>query len=275
LLNDIILGVLGRAQRLYPLEVVGYSCLSNHYHLLLWVETAERLSDFMRYFSGNVAREIARLTGWKDRVWADRYDGILVTAEEEAQVRRLAYVLSNCVKEGLVARVQEWPGVHCGHPLLTGESVVEGTWFDRRMEYNARLRGKEPEPREFTRTEQVVLSQLPCWKHQTPEEYRTRIAELVREIEETAEVARRESMIKPVGVDGIRAQNPETRPRKLKKSPAPFVHAATKAARKAMWEAYCHFVAAFREAAEKLKAGVRNAVFPIGSFPPRLPFVAA
>ena len=56
---------------------------------------------------------------------------------------------------------------------------------------------------------------------------------------------------------------------------APFVHAATKAARKAMWEAYCHFVAAFREAAEKLKAGDRSAVFPIGSFPPRLPFVAA
>ncbi len=83
MLNDIILGVLGRAQRLYPLEVVGYSCLSNHYHLLLWVETAERLSDFMRYFSGSVAREIARLTGWKDRVWADRCDGILVTDEEE------------------------------------------------------------------------------------------------------------------------------------------------------------------------------------------------
>jgi hypothetical protein len=46
------------------------------------------------------------------------------------------------------------------------------------------------------------------------------------------------------------------------------------AARKALWEAYSTFVAAFREAAEKLKAGDRNVVFPIGSFPPRLPFVA-
>ena len=275
LLNEIILGVLGRAQRLYPLEVVGYSCLSNHYHLLLWVETAERLSEFMRYFSGNVAREIARLTGWKDRVWADRYEGILVTGEEEVQVKRLAYVLSNCVKENLVARVEEWPGVHCGRLLLTGKWVAEGTWFDRRMEYNARLRGKEPETREFTRPEQLVLSQLPCWKHLTSEQYRSRIAELVREIEETAAAARQESLIEPLGVDGIRAQNPETRPRKLKKSPAPFVHAATKAARKAMWEAYCSFVAAFREAADRLKAGDRNAVFPIGSFPPRLPFVVA
>ena len=30
-LNDIILGVLGRAQRLYPLEIVAYVFASNHY----------------------------------------------------------------------------------------------------------------------------------------------------------------------------------------------------------------------------------------------------
>ena len=42
-----------------------------------------------------------------------------------------------------------------------------------------------------------------------------------------------------------------------------------------MWTAYFTFVAAFREAAEKLKAGNRLASFPIGSFPPGLPFVSA
>jgi hypothetical protein len=31
LLNDIILGVLGRAQSRYPLEIVGYVFASNHY----------------------------------------------------------------------------------------------------------------------------------------------------------------------------------------------------------------------------------------------------
>jgi hypothetical protein len=53
--------------------------------------------------------------------------------------------------------------------------------------------------------------------------------------------------------------SPESRdrPRKLKKSPAPFVHAATKTARKAIWEAYAWVVAAFREAAEKLRAAVK------------------
>ena len=46
-LNEIILGILGRAQRLCPLEIIGYSFLSSHYHLLLRVEDAQQLSDWV------------------------------------------------------------------------------------------------------------------------------------------------------------------------------------------------------------------------------------
>ena len=67
----------------------------------------------------------------------------------------------------------------------------------------------------------------------------------------------------------------DTRPTWRKKSPAPLYHAATKAVRKAFWEAYATFVAAFREAADRWREGDRSARFPIGSFPPGLPFVKA
>jgi hypothetical protein len=78
----------------------------------------------------------------------------------------------------------------------------------------------------------------------------------------------------PVGVEAILKMNPETRPVKSRRSPAPLFHAATKAMRKALWEAYALFVAAFREAADRLRSGDRNALFPVGSFPPGLPFVS-
>jgi len=52
-------------------------------------------------------------------------------------------------------------------------------------------------------------------------------------------------------------------------------HAASKSARQELYAAYGWFVAAFREAAEKLRAGDRTVSFPAGSFPPALPFVAA
>ncbi|HBL29143.1 MAG TPA: hypothetical protein DD490_20115 [Acidobacteria bacterium] len=267
-------GVLGRAQREYPLEIVAYVVVSSHYHLLLRVDHAKQLSDFMCFFNANLAKEVARRIGWKEKVWGRRYQSIVISDEEEMQVARLRYCLAHGVKEGLVARVEEWPGVHCAVPLLTGAPVV-GTWYDRSLEYNAFLRRKELEKGESQSREVVELSPLPAWQHLSAEAYRARIAVMVREINETAAAARAESLIAPLGADGVRAQNPETRPRKLKKSPAPFCHALRKKVRKALWEAYGLFVASFREAAEKLKAGDREAQFPPGSFPPRLPFVEA
>ena len=49
----------------------------------------------------------------------------------------------------------------------------------------------------------------------------------------------------------------------------------SKAIRDGLREAYGLFLAAFRDAAELLKAGDRLAKFPVGSFPPGLPFVRA
>jgi len=52
--------------------------------------------------------------------------------------------LAHGIKENLVTRVEEWPGVHCAVPLMTG-AAVEGTWFDRTLEYNAPIAGEGTE----------------------------------------------------------------------------------------------------------------------------------
>ena len=77
----------------------------------------------------------------------------------------------------------------------------------------------------------------------------------------------------PLGPDKILAQHPLGQPAKTKRSFAPRVHAFSREVGRAMVEAYAWFVAAFREAAEKLRGGDRMARFPEGSFPPGLPFV--
>ena len=76
----------------------------------------------------------------------------------------------------------------------------------------------------------------------------------------------------PLGLRRILRQRPLDRPKKLKKSPAPFAHCATKQVRRIFWEAYSLFYAAYREAVEKLKVGDLSAAFPEGSFLPALPF---
>jgi hypothetical protein len=115
---------------------------------------------------------------------------------------------------------------------------------------------------------------LSCPRRQ-PEQYREQIAELVEEIEAEARAHRQARGVEPLGVEAILRQDPHRRPNQTKKSPAPAYHAASKAARERFWESYSAFVSAFREAADKLKAGDRTARFPLGSFPPAMPFVSA
>ena len=59
--NEVILGVLGRAQRLHTIPCCGICVLSSHYHLLLRVQDAETMADFMEYVNSNLAREVGRI----------------------------------------------------------------------------------------------------------------------------------------------------------------------------------------------------------------------
>jgi hypothetical protein len=271
-LNEIVLGVLGRAQRLYPIRICGLAVLSSHVHLLLVVDNAQELSDFMEYACSNIAREVGRLTDWEGPVFAGRYHAILVSSEEKAQVARLAYCLAQGCKENLVERAKDWPGVHCVRALLDGEPLV-GYWFDRSREYAARRRGETFDRYRYATEETVELSPLPCWQHLSEETYQKRVAGLVDEIEEEA-AAERERTGQPVlGVAALLAQDPQYRPAFLDRSPCPLFLTASESMWRMLYEGYAWFVAAFRAAAEKLRAGDRDAPFPRGSFPPALPFV--
>jgi REP element-mobilizing transposase RayT len=273
-LNDIAAGILGRAQRLYPVDIVAFSLMSNHYHVVVEVEDARRLARFVGYFNSNLAREISRRTGWTGKIWDRRYQAILISGEEEAQVERFRYVLSHGCKENLVARLREWPGLHCVRQLVDGEPLA-GTWFDRTQEYAARRRrGEDPDPSQYTTRETVTLSPLPCWKHLSPEAYRERVADLAAEIEEDAAASRKRTGAEPLGPAAILAQDPVSRPQRVKRSPAPLFHAASKAMRHFLYEGFAWFVAAYRTAAEKLQRGDPEPRFPAGSFPPALPFVS-
>ena len=273
LLNEIILGALARAKKRYGPELSAFIFLSNHLHILVRVDDSKQLARFMGYFLSKLAREVTRLTGWRDKVFARRFQAIPVSEEEGAQVGRLIYILSHGCKEDLVETPQEWPGVHCVNALLTGQSL-SGTWFDRTQEFAARNRGENFSLRQYAKQEELELDPLPCWRHLSPEQYRAQIATLVETIAAEARARRQGNGIKPLGPAAILAQDPLARPRKSKRSSAPRVHAASKLVRKAMYEAYAWFVACFREAAAKLRAGDRLVRFPEGSFPPGLPFVA-
>lgn len=69
-------------------------------------------------------------------------------------------------------------------------------------------------------------------------------------------------------------QDPHTAPNRTRRGPAPLVHAVSKHIRHELRERYRAFTSAFRRAAAQLRAGILDVEFPVGSFPPSLPYVA-
>ena len=272
-LRSIVVGVLARSQKLFAVKIHAYVFLSNHYHLLLSVDDASQMAGFMNYLNSNLAREAGRLHNWQEKFWGRRYQAIVVSDEERAQVDRLRYLLSHGCKEGLVARPQNWPGAQCVLALMEGKSL-RGQWFDRTREYAARNRKESFRSDRYATEETLRIEPMPCWSDRPIREQQERVRELVQEIEvETAARHSRKGSL-PLGQNVILRQNPHTRPERLKKVWAPAFHAGTKAARQGLVEGYRWFVAAYRKAASRLREGHPRPCFPPGSFPPRLPFVS-
>jgi REP element-mobilizing transposase RayT len=269
-LNSIATGILARAARRYDVALVAFVLLSNHAHLLLLPGDARRLAAFMNYVNGNLAREVGRLHGWRERIWGRRYRAIVVSDEEQAQVGRLHYLLAQGCKEGLVRSPREWPGASSTEALLTGRPI-EGLWFDRTAEFLARRRRERPGKYDYSQREHLALEPLPCWKGHPAEHRQALVAELIREIERTTRAELAAAGRAPLGRRRILAQHPHGAPALCPRSPAPRFHAASRAARRSLELAYFLFRLAFRQAAEALRRGLR-VEFPPGSFPPALPF---
>jgi hypothetical protein len=270
---EIIIGILGRAQARYQMTIYSFVFLSDHYHMQVRAENARQLARFMGYVNSNIAREVGKIVGWKGAFWGGRYKAIVVSDEEAALVERFKYILSNGCKEGLVASPLDWTGASVATALHTGDGILKGKWFDRTKQYRASAKGKT---RVFESEETVQISPLPCWEHLSRDEIQRKVADLIHEIEEETSRMHRDDGTAPIGMERVSSLDPHDAPQKeAESSPAPLVIAATREARQLLRDSYHAFVAQYRQAAERLKAGELKVTFPLGSFPPPLPFVEA
>jgi REP element-mobilizing transposase RayT len=272
-LNEIILGIIGKALSLYPVQLHVCTVPSNHMHLIVTTPDIKTMSRFMNYINSKIARETGKLHGWREKFWGRRYRAIPIL-DDQSLVARMKYILAHGCKEGLVKKPGDWPGVNCIKALLDGKKL-KGTWFDRTAEYNARKEGKTFERYEFATTYEVVLTPLSCWALLGEGERRRRLKGIVYDIEcETKERLEKEGA-GVLGVKQVLSQVPWERPVKMKRSPAPWCHAADGFTRKLYKLVYRKFVEVYQDAAERLRRGEHNVRFPVHCFPPPLAYTGA
>jgi REP element-mobilizing transposase RayT len=270
-LNSIVLGVIGRALVLYPgMRIYGIKVMSNHIHIILSGPDVKMFSAFMGYINGNIAREVGRLHGWRDRFWSRRYTSLPIR-DRKSMLKRMKYLMANGCKEGLVRSPLDWPGVGSERALVNGEKL-EGVWYDRTAYYKAKQRGKDVGLDDFAITYEIQLTTLPVLDGKSDEAIRQFYHEMVREVEEET---RRQTLAENREVAGARAvasMDPHSRPRQTEQTPAPACHASSRRTRRKFVRAYKRFVAQYQRAVEKMKNGELGVEFPSGCFLPPLAY---
>ena len=271
-----VIGILAKAQALYPMAVHAGAVMSGHFHLVCSPDDVEQQAGFMGFFTRHLSKAAGRRHGWEGSMFTRRYSAMEISTEEKAQVARLKYVLSNGCKEGLVGSPLEWPGVGFGQALVR-DLVLRGVWVDRDGLYEARRRGEDVSEADFAETVELVLSPLPCWVRLSEEGYREAVLGVVGEIESETAAMHRVDGTRPLGARRLlerdRRKRP-LRPRQLEWRPCPWVYGRSFEVVASLLEGLKEKVAAYRVASELLRSGFRLARFPENCFPPALPFVS-
>ena len=202
-----------------------------------------------------------RIHDWTGPLWA-RPCSVIPILDEDAQINRLRYLLSNAVKEGLVESPRTWPGATSTHGLLTDMQVI-GKWVNRdRLRRSRRRKKGTPTVGEAFTSEMIVrLSPLPVWRELSPEALRAHHEAVVASVEDQGRFRRTLYL----GLAKLAQTKPHGRPETPRYEPAPICHASQPRTVDLFRALYRDFVTSFRRATARLLDHPPTTV-PKGSF---------
>jgi putative transposase len=113
---------LGIAQMRSQVDVMGVVQMSNHLHDNIF-DRQGTAPTFYRDFHGLLAKCLNARWGRWENFFASTQTNVVHLQEREDLIRKLVYTFTNPVKDGLVARVADWPGANGYEALITGKPL--------------------------------------------------------------------------------------------------------------------------------------------------------
>ena len=130
----LMLGIVARAQFLYPVRLSHFLFMSNHPHLLI-SGTLNQVSSFMNYLDGELAKILKRLCPkkYQSTVFGNlRFkEERLYTAEDV--LRKIVYIYANPSAAGLVNRIEDYPGINSWKMFYSGGHTIDAPWVPPRF----------------------------------------------------------------------------------------------------------------------------------------------
>ncbi len=227
--------------------------LSNHWHAIV-TDPQARLPEFLAYLHKYVAKAVNASLGRWENLWASEQPSLVRLLRAEDVLSKTSYLVCNPVAAGLVKRAARWPGLLCYLPRHSMTVVRPKVFF----------REDGPLPA-ATRLE---LTLAPALADLGAAEVERRVSALVRAAEERAAGELAAAKRSFLGEQRVLAQLPTDSPRtrEARRALRPRVAARSKWQRIEALQRLKEFVAHYRAAWARWRAGARRVVFPAGTY---------
>lgn len=254
--NNAFVYCLAVAAERYGIDVLFTAAMSNHHHTGIY-DRLGNYPDFIGYFHKLFAKCQNALRGRWENFWSSEQTSVVRLIDPEDVLAKMTYALTNPVKDGLVERAHHWPGVTSLESVLHSKEMRA-----RRPAHFFRKDGPMPD---FV---SLKMHRPPGFEDLSDKEFRTAVLEHIEQVEINTRAERRRTGRVIAGRRSILSQNPMDAPstQTQRRHLSPGFAAANK------WrgiEALLRnraFRDAYIAARAALLAGVRDVVFPAGTY---------
>jgi putative transposase len=121
--------VLRAAMERYPVRVLAYVVMPNHWHLIVWPDADAILSPFMQWLTETHARRWRewRETRGRGAVYQGRFKAVPIQRDGHL-LRACLYVERNPLRKRLAARAEDWPWSSASDLLPHEERPLLSSW---------------------------------------------------------------------------------------------------------------------------------------------------
>jgi len=265
-INNIIGTWLAKAIEYSGVDYYGTIVMSDHPHHLLSHKQG-RLDKFFEYFNGQVARALNRFYGRRHQVWSRRYSAIPIL-DEQTDIERLIYFLTNPQKANLVDKIEQWPGLSSAEfHLGDNEENNEYLFFDR----TAWFRAKTPKAiTRFLKVVKVTYAVLPALSKLSVPKRKALLRRLVSERESQLRAQRQIEGKRVLGKQGLKQTDSRNRTANPKTGCCPLCICGDKELAMKFIDARYVYEAVYREQTQAYRESKKPSILqlPIGAYPP-------
>jgi hypothetical protein len=254
--NEAVLYCLGVAADKYGIELHGVTCMSN----TLCINCRDVRGEgprFRQYLLSLLARFMNVHRSRWEAFWSSDEPSVVEICDAEAELAMLVYNLTDPVRQQLVDKVNNWPGVSSLSHQLSGKPV-------RAQRPNKFFRENGEMPAEV----ELRFVPPPGWAHLSHDEWAKLLGERVRTAEVEAAEKRRKDGGSITGRKAVRRRSPKacpkTTPPRRNLNPRVACHDEDK--RVAALDRLKRFQQSYQEALEQWADGVRDVLFPAGTW---------